>query len=399
MKRILLSFGILATAVVRAAEPELSDVAITQLSNRLVEVSYTLSGARAIVTPVFRVDGEAIDMKDAVTLGGDVRRIVAPGARRFVWDPRTDWKGEELEAERLSVELRAWSVEAPPPKMVVDLDPFVQSSPSNVLFYVSEGELPGGVADARYRTTKLLMTLVPARNVRWRMGDGTAAGSKYVTLSKDFYISAFTFTQGQSLTALGTAGNYNTGHEDSAFCPVEPKYESLRKQTYGKADVPDGCWIKTLRVQTGLPFDLPSEFQWEYAMRGGAETLTDMNDYGWWGKGATWMWGSCSGNAAWTTCSRDGAHPVGLKKPNAFGVYDIVGNVREYTRTGYEDLDTAEERDPEGAVTDGNYVVRRSGRHSGDDESCQKLSYRNKFWYASENNNTGFRLVLPVDWN
>ncbi len=386
-----------------AANPALSDIAIGQLSNRLVEVSYTLSGGRAIVTPVFKLDGEPIDMAGVVSLAGDVRRIVAPGARRFVWDPRTDWTGAEIDTARLTVELTAWKPDCPPPKVVIDLDPMEESTPSNILYYVSEAELPGGIADERYRTTKLLMTLVPARNVRWRMGDGTAAKSKYVTLSKDFFIGVFTFTQGQGETAFGTRGAKRTNLVDSVLCPMETKYRLIRGAKWGREPATDTSYLARLSSKTGLAFDLPSEFQWEYAMRAGRAasfSIDEAAQYGWFGKGQAW--GSCSHD--W--CSRDTreAHPVGRLKPNAFGIYDIIGNIREYTRTRADvataavSLSTAEETDPEtiGVDTTKSYTVRRSGAHY-EEIAQQQLTYRYGIWYDTADNECGFRVIFTVE--
>lgn len=403
MKRFFLMAGAaLGLISGRAADPSVSGVAITQLSNRLVQVSYTLANARAIVTPTFKLDGVAIDSQKVITLGGDVRRVVAPGVRRFVWDPRADWKEAEVTTDRLTVELKVWKVSAPPPKMVIDLDPILETSPSNVLYYASEEDVPGGVGDVRYRNGKLLMTLIPAAEVRWRFGDGTAAASKYVTLSKDFYISAFTFTRGQAQVALGEVGYVaGTDYGDRAHCPMETQYNKLRKgmvsgsatSVYGSETIDAACYLKTLRDHTGLPLDLPSEFQWEFAMRAGVSDAypLDINRFGWWGKGCSGSYGTCE------SCKRDCAHPVGLRAVNPFGVYDIVGNVREYTRTCWSDtIDTKEERDPEGEIPARTGATYRSGRH-GSWKPENAFYARARIYFTSENNNIGFRLVLPVE--
>lgn len=409
MKRcVLLAGAALGLISVRAADPSVSGVAITQLPNRLVQVSYTLSDARAIVTPTFKLDGVAVDPQKVITLGGDVRRVVAPGARRFVWDPRADWKEAEVTTDRLTVELKVWKLSAPPPKMVIDLDPWVNSSPSNVLYYASEADLPGGVGDARYRNGKLLMTLIPAAEVRWRFGDGTATASKYVTLSQDFYISAFTFTRGQAQVALGEAGYISpaeTDYGDRPLTPMETQYAKLRRglvdgketNVFGAEAVDAACYLKTLRDHTGLQLDLPSEFQWEFAMRAGVSDAypPNMNDYGWWGKGCNGSWGTCDPDHS--SCSRNCAHPVGNRTANAFGVYDIVGNVREYTRTCWSaSVDTTEERDPEGTIDARTAVTYRSDRHNSW-KGGNAFYARTSIWHASENNTIGFRLVLPVE--
>ena len=400
MKKTLAIFAVLAAAISSlAADPSISGVSITQLSNRLVQVSYTLSDARAIVTPVFKLDGTPLDMASVVSLAGDVRRIVAPGDRRFIWNPKNDWTGAEIDTARLTVELTAWRPDSPPPKVVIDLDPMTESNTSNILYYVSETELPGGVGDKRYRTTKLLMSLVPAKNVRWRMGDGSSAKSKYVTLTKDFYMGAFPFTIGQGETALGTRGGENTDKVDALLLPMTASGQHIRN-AQGANPPASGSYLDKLRSQTGVALDLPSEFQWEYAARGGIETMTDALalSYGWWGKSSSaGTWGACGSSRG--LCNRDYPHPVGLKTKNPFGIYDILGDCTECTRTAWVDpVDTTEETDPEGPAGPLNTYTMRSSKHgSSSSASAQQFYTRASQWYTAENDNRGFRLILPVE--
>lgn len=92
-------------------------------------------------------------------------------------------------------------------------------------------------------------------------------------------------------------------------------------------------WLSGL---TGKPYRMLSEAEWEYAARAGASTLysfgdaeTKLGDYAWY-----------ANNAGLRT------HPVGEKKPNAFGLYDVHGNVWEWVQDCDHDS-------YEGAPTDG----------------------------------------------
>jgi formylglycine-generating enzyme required for sulfatase activity len=86
------------------------------------------------------------------------------------------------------------------------------------------------------------------------------------------------------------------------------------------------------RLPVGWRYTLPTEAQWEYACRAGTQTPycfgTDeaqLSDYDWWGA----VLGS--GNAA----GEPYAHEVGSKKPNAWGLHDLHGNVSEWCRDWY----------------------------------------------------------------
>src|SRR5437870_5595659 len=91
-------------------------------------------------------------------------------------------------------------------------------------------------------------------------------------------------------------------------------------------------WLNTkVRASTytngGGPYRLPSEAEWEYAARGGTTTPF------WWGDDD-----AAAVDHAWFKANSDGhSHSVGLKPANAFGLYDIVGNVWQWTEDCYGD--------------------------------------------------------------
>ena len=116
----------------------------------------------------------------------------------------------------------------------------------------------------------------------------------------------------------------------------------------------------------GQEFQLPTEAEWEYACRGGST-----GDYCY-GDGD----GSLGEYAWYSNNSGQKMHPVGEKKPNAWGLYDMHGNVWEWCGDWYGDYSTNDETDPVGASS-GSHRVLRGGSWSGPASGCRSASRRN----------------------
>ena len=115
----------------------------------------------------------------------------------------------------------------------------------------------------------------------------------------------------------------------------------------------------------GHVYRLPTEAEWEYACRSGTTTAygfgddaSRLGDYGWF-----------SGNSDSST------HPVGEKKPNAWGLYDMHGGVYEWCQDWYGDYPSGSATDPTGA-TSGSFRVLRGGGWSNGARYCRS-AYRN----------------------
>jgi formylglycine-generating enzyme required for sulfatase activity len=100
------------------------------------------------------------------------------------------------------------------------------------------------------------------------------------------------------------------------------------------------------------PYRLPSESEWEYATRAGSTTLF------WWGDDDR----SAADHAWYRDNSGGHTHGVGLKPANAFGLFDMVGNVWQWTQDCYADSYTNAPTNGTANVTDGNCLrVDRGG--------------------------------------
>jgi len=143
------------------------------------------------------------------------------------------------------------------------------------------------------------------------------------------------------------------------------------------------AYTQWLAEQTGKSYRLPSEAEWEYACRAGATTAYSFGDDA-----------SQLGTYAWYDKNSGGkTHPVGEKKPNAFGLYDMHGNVWEWC----EDLWHS---DYKGAPTDGSawisggtldaHPLRGGSWYSNDDGL--RCAFRDWGYTAFGDNDRGLRL-------
>ena len=97
-----------------------------------------------------------------------------------------------------------------------------------------------------------------------------------------------------------------------------PMGEARADTPIGGVDMPDAkAFCARLSAETGDTYRLPTVDEWRYACKAGAQTR--------------FPWGDAFDPAyAWGSENAEGVvHPVGQKKPNAFGLYDMIGNVRE----------------------------------------------------------------------
>ena len=128
---------------------------------------------------------------------------------------------------------------------------------------------------------------------------------------------------------------------------------------------------------------LPTEAEWEYAARGGRE-------------GTLFTWGDEApldkpGAANGATSESDAARPVGSFAANGFGLYDMAGNVWEWTADWASVYDAEPQTNP-GGMLSGRVKIVRGGSY-GDDPSNLRLSNRTPNQPMSRNVNVGFRCV------
>ena len=132
----------------------------------------------------------------------------------------------------------------------------------------------------------------------------------------------------------------------------------------------------------GNVYRLPTEAEWEYACRAGTKAAYSFGDDD-----------SKLGDYAWFRVgSGKETHPVGSKQPNAWGLYDMHGNVYEWCSDWFEEYPSGEVTDPSGPSS-GSFRVYRGGSWFNSAEVCRS-AYRSRGKPSRLRNDLGFRVSL-----
>ena len=403
---LFVAFACLAPAALLAnpGAPQVSNVAVQSSSGRAI-VTYALD-EDAIVTAEFFADGVAIPDENVQTLSGDINRKVAAGnGHSFTWKACNDWPDNKVNA--FTVRLTAWAPLAPPDYMAVDLRADAPSP--RVRYYASSNAVPGGVTSRIYKSDFLLMRRIPAAMVRHRQGsptDTTVRGGNetahYCTLSEDYYMAVYEFTEAQYALVGGSRAKTTSfdvaDGEDAQYYPLSGVYwkNDIRGDVSKTAAPASGSIIGRLRTRTGLnTIDLPTDAQWEYACRAGTTTtLYDGTESGY--GGASQEGYNRALALAWFDGNANShPHEVGLKIPNSWGLYDMLGNIREWCRDGKAAYaNDANVADP---MLSGDYMMRGGCWHDGT-YNCTSSARNDSHggWSGEQNGNWKFYGFRPM---
>jgi formylglycine-generating enzyme required for sulfatase activity/serine/threonine protein kinase len=203
------------------------------------------------------------------------------------------------------------------------------------------------------------------------MGDGNEAHQ--VTLTQPFELGVYEVTQEQYEQVMGTTPSKFKGQQN----PVEKvNWDDAVKFCRKLSALAE-------EKAAGYVYRLPTEAEWEYACRAGTtseysfgDSESELGDYAWYAK-----------NSVATT------HPVGGKKPNPWGLYDMHGNLYEWCQDWYGDYHypSGSVTDPTGAAS-GSIRVYRGGCWNRYSDVCRSAD-RYGFSPADRRDYLGFRVL------
>ena len=410
MKKIISFFPLFASAIAFAA-PVVSDVTVSvDTVRRTTTVDYSLDKT-AVVTFDVQTNGVSIGGVYLQGTVGDVSRKIAHGARKIVWCWPKGADSLALSADA-EVVVTAWPLDNLPDYVVCDL-----CAQKGLFFYANSESIPGGIGDDRYKTDYLVIRRIPAKGVVWKMGspDGesgrvaNAETQHRVTFTNDYYMAVYETTQRQYERIMGVESEgtdkFTLSVTNAPTVPMDgmTHWHNLRgAQGFswppangadirgGRSDLPLG----KLSSMTGFTFDMPTDAEWEYACRAGEGSARyDGTDDA-----------STIDELAWHSGNSGGKiHPVGLKKPNRWGLYDMYGNVVErcldwYTTNVFVSVDHVS-TNPQGPAyadpnasggTQYNRVSRGGSAASGAAEI--RSAYRMPHWITTKKV-SGFRVI------
>lgn len=228
------------------------------------------------------------------------------------------------------------------------------------------------------RKNRLNISMIFVKGGTFQMGSDNRDDdnpTRNVKLS-DFYIGKFEVTQKQWRDVMGTNPSSHMGCDN---CPVE-------SISWGDIQL----FLAKANEKFHEHYRLPTSAEWEYAAKGGNQSknyifsgCNEIDDVAWYGDNSIRI-------------RRVETHPVGRKKPNELGIFDMSGNVWEWVSDWYEENNHESHPltiNPKGPST-GSLHMSRWGSAQEGEKSCCRVSYGSIFGLYLRNEFSGFRVII-----
>lgn len=387
MKTALAAFFAALFVQVALAAVSVTEVKVQQRWpwNGLVDIDYTLTcdtaDADIYVYPT-ALDGDRMIALSPRTLSGDgANAPVKAGTHRMTWDMGADQPN--LHSSAFTITIHAYTGAAP--YMILDLS----SGADSTHYPVTYANTCPDLTDNTYKTTKMVFKLILPGT--FMMGSPTTESGRtdnedrhQVTLTQPFYMAIYECTRQQwfQVTGVWPSEYYNNRTNGPAqhvsWSDIRGSVAALTWPTTDQVD--NGSYLGKLRMRTGLTFDLPTEAQWEYACRAGTSTRWSS------GEDANAINGQYNNEYIYSV--------VGSYAPNAWGLYDMHGNVAEWCVDAHTDhLGTVAVTDPTGPSVDGYRVLRGGSSRYGMYAWTIRSARREDSYRDRRDGRIGFRAV------
>lgn len=347
--RLLLFFGVLMSTM--ATAQSVSNV-FFQRRDKEVVITYSLDKKADIRFQVSTDQGRHWS-KDIQNYSGDAGKDVAPGREKKI----LLYDLPELQAV----------------PYILDTLLGISENDTMIRFRV---EVDDGSVDITVKDVAFRMMFVPGGTFSMGCTRPTAIKHTYEASSPvhqvtvdTFYMAQYEVTQRLWMAVMDTNPSR---WQSSDSLPVE-------QVSYNDAQI----FIARLSQMTGYRFRMPTEAEWEFAARGG-------------NKSHGYVFPGCDGApgaVAWYGMNSDNhTHPVGRKKPNELGLYDMGGNVWEWCSDWYSDYTAEAQVNPRGPKRGENRILRGGSMNS----PSWGVAVHDRSWYLPDYGYGfhGIRLVL-----
>ena len=438
MKKYLTMAIFAAAAISAYAEVSVADITARQRWpwNNLVDVDFTLSETAG---EVYRVSLFAKSTVTGKTLPASTyvsEPMAKAGSNRVTWDFGADYPGFKSNDMKFGVSVACYTESSTPLYMVIDLSGGPDAAKYPVRYTMNAPEHIQGATGEKCQTTELWLRRVRRPSGSVVFGNSYKDdwnGSFYGTMSRDYWLGVFEVTQKQFELVMGNNPSYFTNPAGNGSRPVDGIVvqddliaTARNPRHYPEENMASDRFFGKINIKAGLKLTLPSSIEWEWAASAGRTSIYD----NWYSSDVASIM-RYSGNSNKDNVAADsgldtGTAAVGSYAPNAWGFYDLHGNVAEWmcesrngwtnqgiaeylaayrTEKGDDSLGQSQENpivDYDGENLDGVFFRQRGGSYADDASASWDKTSLWRWNDLGESgswarlNKVGFRVAMPV---